>query len=140
MVEVFYSINLSAELAKTSNIDLIKKYNKPLLLLIGEDDAITPMGNSKELFDMSPSLVKVLAVIPNTEHGETMKKEKWKKKKQSSHIKDLLVSWFVAATINPLHTGTGQQSVTNYLGILSDVVVRLTSSLKRGSLFYGPII
>jgi fermentation-respiration switch protein FrsA (DUF1100 family) len=45
-------------------------------LLIGEDDAITPMGNSKELFDMSPSLVKVLAVIPNTEHGETMKKEK----------------------------------------------------------------
>jgi fermentation-respiration switch protein FrsA (DUF1100 family) len=76
VVEVFYSINLSAELAKTSNIDLIKKYNKPLLLLIGEDDAITPMGNSKELFDMSPSLVKVLAVIPNTEHGETMKKEK----------------------------------------------------------------
>lgn len=75
MVEVFYSINLSAELAETSNIDLIRKYNKPLLLLIGEHDAITPMGNSKELFDISPSLMEVLAFIPKTEHGKTMKKD-----------------------------------------------------------------
>ncbi|MBA6265264.1 MAG: alpha/beta hydrolase [Colwellia sp.] len=72
----FYSVNLSAELAKINNIDLIKEYSKPLLFLIGEDDSTTPVVNSKELYNISSSLVKVLAIIPNTEHGETMRKDK----------------------------------------------------------------
>lgn len=72
----FYSITLSPELAEITNIDSIKQYNKPLLFLIGEDDSTTPVEHSKALFDISPSQVKVLAIIPDTEHGETMKKEK----------------------------------------------------------------
>jgi pimeloyl-ACP methyl ester carboxylesterase len=72
----FYSVNLSAELAKINNSDLIKEYSKPLLFLIGEDDSTTPVVNSKELYNISSSLVKVLAIIPNTEHGETMRKDK----------------------------------------------------------------
>lgn len=72
----FYSIYLSPELAKINNVDFIKEYEKPLLFLIGEDDSITPVNNSKELYDISPSSVKVLAIIPDTEHAETMKKDK----------------------------------------------------------------
>jgi hypothetical protein len=74
--KLFYSINLSTELSKINNMELIKKYNKPLLLLIGENDSTTPVENSKALLDLSPSEAKVLAIIPKTEHGETMKKDK----------------------------------------------------------------
>ncbi|MBA6340960.1 alpha/beta hydrolase [Colwellia sp. MB02u-10] len=72
----FYSVNLSPELAEINNVDFIKEYNKPLLFLIGEDDSTTPVINSKELYNISSSQIKVLAIIPNTEHGETMRKDK----------------------------------------------------------------
>ncbi|TWX63191.1 alpha/beta hydrolase [Colwellia sp. C1TZA3] len=72
----FYSVNLSPELAEINNVDFIREYNKPLLFLIGENDSTTPVENSKALYDISSSLVKVLAIIPNTEHGETMRKDK----------------------------------------------------------------
>jgi uncharacterized lipoprotein YajG len=47
-----------------------------LCLLIAEDDLTTPVENSKQRYDISSSLVKVLAISANTEHGETMKKIK----------------------------------------------------------------
>jgi alpha/beta superfamily hydrolase len=72
----FYSVNLSPELAEINNVDFIEEYNKPLLFLIGEDDSTTPVINSKELYNISSSQIKVLAIIPNTEHGETMRKDK----------------------------------------------------------------
>jgi hypothetical protein len=72
----FYSVNLSPELAEINNVDFIKEYNKPLLFLIGEDDSTTPVINSKELYNISSSQIKVLAIMPNTEHGETMRKDK----------------------------------------------------------------
>ncbi|MGB2741447.1 MAG: alpha/beta hydrolase [Cognaticolwellia sp.] len=72
----FYSVNLSPELAEINNVDFIKQYSKPLLFLIGENDSTTPVENSKELYNISSSEIKVLAIIPNTEHAETMKKDK----------------------------------------------------------------
>jgi pimeloyl-ACP methyl ester carboxylesterase len=74
--KIFYSVNLSPELAEINNVDFIKEYNKPLLFLIGEDDSTTPVINSKALYNISSSQIKVLAIIPNTEHGETMRKDK----------------------------------------------------------------
>lgn len=71
----FYSVTLSKELSEITNVDSIKQYNKPLLLLVGENDSVTPVEYSKTLYDMSPSQMKVLAIIPGTEHGESMKKE-----------------------------------------------------------------
>ena len=71
----FYSVTLSKELSEITNVDSIKQYNKPLLLLVGENDSVTPVEHSKTLYDMSPSQMKVLAIIPGTEHGESMKKE-----------------------------------------------------------------
>jgi alpha/beta superfamily hydrolase len=72
----FYSITLSPELAEINNVDSIKTYNKPLLLLIGENDSITPIENSQALYNISTSKVKTLAIIPDTKHGETLKKDK----------------------------------------------------------------
>jgi alpha/beta superfamily hydrolase len=74
--KAFYSVNLSPELAEINNVDFIKQYSKPLLFLIGENDSTTPVENSKELYNISSSEIKVLAIIPNTEHAETMKKDK----------------------------------------------------------------
>lgn len=71
----FYSVTLSNELSEITNVNSIKQYNKPLLLLVGEDDSTTPVENSKAFYDISPSQMKVLAIIPDTEHGESMKKE-----------------------------------------------------------------
>lgn len=71
----FYSITLSKELSEITNVDAVKQYNKPLLFLVGEDDSTTPVEQSKALYDISPSQVKILAIIPDTEHGESMKKE-----------------------------------------------------------------
>lgn len=70
----FYSVTLSAELAEIDNSDFIKDYTKPLLLLIGADDSITPPANSEQLYQLSPSEIKVLALISDTEHAKTMKK------------------------------------------------------------------
>lgn len=76
LLKPFYSVNLSSELAGINNADFIREYNKPLLFLIGENDSTTPVENSKELYNVSSSQTKVLAIIPNTEHAETMKKDK----------------------------------------------------------------
>lgn len=72
---VFSTVTVSPELAEIDNIALIKKYNNPLLLLIGKDDSTTPVKFSQELYDASNSQEKTLAIIPETEHAQTMKKD-----------------------------------------------------------------
>jgi alpha-beta hydrolase superfamily lysophospholipase len=72
--KAFYSVTLSVELAEIDNSDFIKDYTKPLLLIIGADDSITPPANSEQLYQLSPSQIKVLALISDTEHAMTMKK------------------------------------------------------------------
>lgn len=71
----FYTVNVSSELSEISNIDLIKNYHNPLLLLIGEDDQTTPVEYSKALYQASPSVTKVITIVPNVDHGVAMKKE-----------------------------------------------------------------
>jgi alpha/beta superfamily hydrolase len=73
--KLFSTVKVSPELAKINNIELIKNYKNPLLFLVGENDSTTPVKFSQELYNSSQSSVKTLAVIPNTEHGETMKKD-----------------------------------------------------------------
>ncbi len=73
--KLFSTVKVSPELAKINNIELIKNYKNPLLFLVGENDSTTPVKFSQELYNSSQSSVKTLAVIPNAEHGETMKKD-----------------------------------------------------------------
>lgn len=72
---VFSTVTVSPELANIDNIALIKKYNNPLLFLAGNDDTTTPVKFSQDLYDASNSQEKTLAIIPDSEHGQTMKKD-----------------------------------------------------------------
>ncbi|NRA61738.1 MAG: alpha/beta hydrolase [Psychrobium sp.] len=73
--KLFYTVNVSQELASINNVDLVKQYNKPLLFLIGEEDETTPVAFSQELYDVSSSAQKTLLIIPETGHAKTMKQE-----------------------------------------------------------------
>jgi len=73
--KLFSTVTVSPELAKINNIELIKKYNNPLLFLAGSDDTITPVKFSQELFDAASSQDKTLTIIPDIEHGKNMKKD-----------------------------------------------------------------
>ena len=71
----FSTVKVSPELATINNTELIKNYHDPLLFLIGKDDSVTPVTFSQELYDVSASSIKTLTVIPDTEHGLSMKKD-----------------------------------------------------------------
>jgi hypothetical protein len=73
--KVFSTVTVSPELATINSTELIKNYNAPLLFLVGQNDSTTPVKFSQELYDASGSTVKILTIIPNTGHGETMKKD-----------------------------------------------------------------
>lgn len=74
--KIFATVKVSPELATINNTELIKNYKEPLLFLIGEDDSVTPVKFSQELYDASGSSIKTLTVIANTEHGQPMAKDK----------------------------------------------------------------
>ena len=73
--KLFSTVTVSPELASLNNIDKIREYQKPLLLLVGENDETTPVKFSQALYDVSSSKVKILTIIPDIDHGRTMKKE-----------------------------------------------------------------
>lgn len=73
--KLFSTVKVSPELAKINNIELIKNYSNPLLFLVGENDSTTPVAFSQQLYNVSPSSIKTLEVIPDIGHGETMKKD-----------------------------------------------------------------
>ena len=70
---LFSTINITPELAEINNNDIIKKYDAPLLLLVGAEDEVTPVAFAETLYDSSGSPIKKLAVIPDAPHGFTMK-------------------------------------------------------------------
>jgi len=73
--KLFSTVTVAPELAKVDNTKLIEKYNGPLLILIGDDDSMTPVKFSQKLYDASGSTVKKLTIILDAKHGKPMKKE-----------------------------------------------------------------
>lgn len=73
--KLFSTVKVSPELAEINNVELIRGYRKPLLFLAGSEDSTTPVKFSQELYDAASSQDKTLAIIPNTKHGQTMKKD-----------------------------------------------------------------
>lgn len=65
---------MAPELAKIDNIQLIKNYSGPLLILVAQDDSITPVKFSQKLYEATSSSEKTLAIILDSEHGKPMKK------------------------------------------------------------------
>ncbi len=71
--KLFTTVIVADELNEINNIELIKRYHKPLLFLASENDEVTPVNFSQELLQASNSKVKSLAIIANIGHGQTMK-------------------------------------------------------------------
>jgi len=73
--KLFATISISPELAKVDNTQLIKRYSGPLMVLVAEYDAITPVAFSQKLYQETGSTEKQLVVILDSDHGKPMKKE-----------------------------------------------------------------
>lgn len=71
--KLFSTVTVSPELIKVDNSQLIEKYSKPLLVLVGKNDSITPVKFSQKLYDSSGSPMKTMSVILNAKHGKPMK-------------------------------------------------------------------
>ncbi|MBU2918278.1 alpha/beta hydrolase [Psychrosphaera sp. F3M07] len=72
--KLFSTVTVSPELSDINNEELIAQYTNPLLILSGENDETTPLVFSQQLFNISPSLIKSIKVLPNTTHAQPMKK------------------------------------------------------------------
>lgn len=48
----------------------IQKYNRPLLILHGEDDTLIPYKHGIDLYNINISKNKSIRIIPNTDHAE----------------------------------------------------------------------
>jgi len=71
---LFSTVSVSPELAKVDNSQLIKNYKSPLLIIVAEDDSITPVTFSQNLYAAAQSPMKTLAIIQDSDHGKPMKK------------------------------------------------------------------
>lgn len=72
--KLFTNINLHPELAEIDNGILLEQYQGPLLLIVGEKDRTTPVKFTEQLYRLSPSDNKSMYVVPEADHGTTMKK------------------------------------------------------------------
>ncbi|GIU17739.1 MULTISPECIES: alpha/beta hydrolase [unclassified Shewanella] len=73
--KLFSTVTVATELTTIDNIELVKHYHAPLLLLVGDDDSTTPIEFSQALYDASASANKTLTILADTGHGESMKKD-----------------------------------------------------------------
>lgn len=75
MAPSFASTTIQPELAEINNLDLLRQYHGPLMLLVGDEDETTPVEFSKTLLEVSVSESKSLVVIPGRDHGYSIKSE-----------------------------------------------------------------
>ncbi|GHB70953.1 hypothetical protein GCM10008107_20540 [Psychrosphaera saromensis] len=69
------TVTISPELTEINNVELVAQYTNPLLLLVGNEDTTTPVEFSHDLYKASTSKIKIMKILPETEHGQTMTKQ-----------------------------------------------------------------
>lgn len=74
-VKLFSTVTIADELAQIDNTQLLKAFDKPILFLIGSADSTTPVAFSEQLYRLSPSSNKVLEILPQTEHAQSLTQE-----------------------------------------------------------------
>lgn len=73
--KAFSTVTISPELTEINNIELVAQYTSPLLLLVGNEDTTTPVEFSHDLYKASTSKIKIMKILPETEHGQAMTKK-----------------------------------------------------------------
>lgn len=69
---VFTFLKVSPELAIIENDDFVRQFDKPLFLVVGDKDRITPITFSRELYEASPSEDKMIYIVPGGKHNKSM--------------------------------------------------------------------
>lgn len=71
----FVRVQLDDTLAHTTNLPVIAASDKPVLFLVGDGDATTPVRFSQALYDAAPGARKSLVVVAGAHHGDTVRFE-----------------------------------------------------------------
>ncbi|MGH8370571.1 MAG: hypothetical protein ACRESC_06280, partial [Gammaproteobacteria bacterium] len=71
---LFVSINIDPPLLQVNNVNALEQYRGPLLLVVGNNDKITPPRFSRELYEKSatPVNLKTLYVAKDRYHGNAL--------------------------------------------------------------------
>lgn len=69
----FVRVQLDDTLAQTTNLPVIAASDKPVLFLVGDGDATTPVRFSQALYDAAPGARKSLVVVAGAHHGDAVK-------------------------------------------------------------------
>lgn len=74
----FIRFSVDEAIAKEDNMAVIERWQKPLLILIGDSDDITPAFMSERLFELSSSEYKNMILFENGGHNDLPKYEKYR--------------------------------------------------------------
>ncbi|HYC91608.1 MAG TPA: alpha/beta fold hydrolase [Thermoanaerobaculia bacterium] len=68
----FVRLKIAPALLEASNVDVVRRYTGPLLLITGADDPVTPPVFARQLHAVSASPVKRLVIVPGAGHGDAL--------------------------------------------------------------------
>jgi len=61
--KLFSTVTVSPELAKLDNTQLLNNYSGPLMIIVVEDNSITPVKFSQNLYEATGSSVKIYSLF-----------------------------------------------------------------------------
>ncbi len=70
LLRPFIRFRFDDELSNQNNVERIRKWDDPLLILAGSQDEITPKRMAKKLYDESPSSKKKLNIVKGGSHND----------------------------------------------------------------------
>lgn len=74
----FVKFDIEPALLENSNLERLSTIEKPLLVIAGDDDQITPPGMAEKLFETAKSQDKRILIIDNGGHNDLPTREEYK--------------------------------------------------------------
>lgn len=78
LLKPFIRFDIDPALAQNSNIERLSAMNIPLLLVVGDNDQVTPASMAKKLYKAAASEDKKLVVIENGGHNDLPQRKEYK--------------------------------------------------------------
>lgn len=87
--------DIDAELKENNNIERIKNYENPLLLIAGDDDNVTPFSMAEKLYEASTTSQRQLIIVPGGSHNDLPERQEY-----DAALKTFYQTTFNGAAIN----------------------------------------
>ncbi|RYV04129.1 alpha/beta hydrolase [Shewanella sp. OPT22] len=78
LVKPFIDVEIGSNLTAIDNSKILAKNTKPLLIVVGEKDYVTPIELSKKLYQVSISDKKSLLIVDDKKHGNATDSQQFK--------------------------------------------------------------